>query len=91
MIKDVAPLRCNELTKDLTDEELARFGVLCSPYSVVEDGVLFSEGLALEGDFRVGDASQGGGRAAGDLAGVLAVDVLAAGQEVGQRLPLHGV
>ena len=44
MIKDVALLRCNELTKDLTDEELARFAVLCSPYAVVEDGLLFSEG-----------------------------------------------
>ena len=44
MIKDVELLRRNELTKDLTDEELARFALLCSPYAVVEDGVLFSEG-----------------------------------------------
>ena len=44
MIKDVELLRRNELTKDLTDEELTRFAALCSPYAVVEDGVLFSEG-----------------------------------------------
>ena len=44
MIKNVELLRSNELTKDLTDEDLTRFAALCSPYAVVEDGVLFSEG-----------------------------------------------
>ena len=44
MITTVAPLREAELFSKLTEEELSRLTPLCSPFVVIEDAVLFTEG-----------------------------------------------
>ena len=44
MITTVAPLKKSELFAKLTEDELSKLAPLCSPFVVIEDAVLFTEG-----------------------------------------------